>query len=243
MKTNSLIAFYTILAIASVAFTASAESHDYKLNVQDFNKLNVVDNIHVKCSCLPDSAGWAVFSCSPEIASNLIFTNNKGKLTVDLTYEDDEPLGLPVIQVYSSSLKEIKNAGDSTLTVDRLDKVPKLTVRVIGNGRINVSGIDSPAVDAGVTAGCGHVSLKGKCTKANLRNVGTGTVDAGALEASNVKCHVLGTGPVVCKAVDELNIYGAGSGTVYHIIEPKTMKNRSIGVKAVLNENGITNSK
>ena len=121
--------------------------------------------------------------------------------------------------------------------------MPKLTVRVIGNGRIDVDDIDCTSVDAGVTAGCGHVKLKGKCTKADLRNVGTGTVDAGALTASKVKCNVLGTGPVVCNPEEELNIYGAGSGTVYYITEPKNLKSRSIGVKAILNPNGIINSK
>ncbi len=34
-----------ITAIAISAMPMSAQSHDYRLNVQDFNKLNVVDNI------------------------------------------------------------------------------------------------------------------------------------------------------------------------------------------------------
>ena len=75
--------------------------------------------------------------------------------------------------------------------------------------------------------------LRGKAARVKLNNIGTGPIEAGALKGKEVKCWVLGTGNIDCNASESLSIVGAGSGTVYYTGDPKTVTNRTIGVKAV----------
>ena len=68
------------LLLGTVTFvTAKAETTDYKLDVHDFSELVVVDGINVDYFCKPDSAGIAVFSCEPEMASHIMFSQKNDR--------------------------------------------------------------------------------------------------------------------------------------------------------------------
>ena len=80
------------LLLGTVTFvTAKAETTDYKLDVHDFSELVVVDGINVDYFCKPDSAGIAVFSCEPEMASHIMFSQKNDRLTIR-TDADEYPI-------------------------------------------------------------------------------------------------------------------------------------------------------
>lgn len=88
-----------------------------------------------------------------------------------------------------------------------------------------------------IRTGNGHLVVTGTTRDANLKNVGTGTLEASGLKSENTKCHVLGTGPIDCNASVTLSINGAGSGKVYYGGSPSKITNRSLGIKAISVDN------
>lgn len=230
MKKYIVSALFTIVSCIT-AF--SAEKADYKLEVQDFTELKVTDNINVDYICSSDSAGWVSFTCDPAISSKLMFSNNKSQLHIQVASDDEILHDLPTLRVYSSSLSKVENDSDSTVRILGNEPVPTFKCRVVGNGMIIVKNIDANTVEAAITTGNGHIVIsEGKSQKAKLSNVGTGTLEAGALKAKNVKATLYGTGDVDCTATESLTIYGAGSGKIYYKGNPEKVSNRSLGIKA-----------
>ena len=219
--------------IALAAFSAVAVAHpaDYKLKVQPFCELTVVDGIGVDCYCVPDSAGWAVFTCEPELASRIMFNNNAQALTVQTDAEESAIAGLPRIKLYTATLTRVENSGDSLVRIYAAEPVKSLKAKQIGNGCLEVHNIDASNVEASVMAGKGQLSIEGSAQKATLRNVSTGPIDASRLSAREINCFILGTGDINCSPVEKLKVVGAGSGMVIYHNEPAKITNRGIGVK------------
>lgn len=160
---------HILLILLLVAFSVSAdEVAAYRLKVQNFSELTVVDGVAVDYHCRQDSIGWAVFFTTPDKASQIMFENNAEHLTIRSTADEAPILGLPTIKVYSASLKGVENSGDSLLRVFEPMHVDVLKIRQIGNGSIEIADIDADYVDASVTAGKGQVMLSGKANKAKF---------------------------------------------------------------------------
>lgn len=224
-----------IFAAASGICAVAQEMADYRLQVQDFTELKVTDAINVDYRCSPDSAGWAYFTTTPDVAENLLFSNNKATLTIQLGPDiDDKPVVLPTIRVYSTALAKVENSADSTVRVLTNVPQPSFRAQLIGNGTLIVRQVRATNVDAGINTGNGHLVIThGTAARAKLTNVGTGPLEAGGLEAQRVKVMAFGTGPIDCHATESLTVYGAGSCTLHYIGKPEKVTNRSIGVKLV----------
>lgn len=215
-----------------MAFCANAQNNDYLLKIGDFNQLTVAANITVDYRCVPDSAGLAIFSASPTVAHAITFTNKNNKLKIEVLSDDPIVEPLPVVTVYSLSLLEASNWGDSTLTVATNNPGAKFKANVIGNGNIVANGVWATQVEASVKAGNGHVFLTGKAQSAKFTIMSVGAIEALNLEAINVKCAMVGTGSIDCNASETLSITGMGSGKVFYTGNP-TVKNHTVGVKIV----------
>ncbi|MDE6134371.1 MAG: DUF2807 domain-containing protein [Muribaculaceae bacterium] len=228
--------FLSFIAFAAITFFAAyAEDVTYRLKIENFTELTVVDGVNVDCYCRPDSAGWAVFSSDPEYASCITFNNNASRMTVQTTADERPISGMPRITLYCTGLTKIENSGDSLLRVYcETVHAESLKAVQIGNGRMEIKNISSGNLDAGVAAGKGSLSIEGKTDKAKIRNVGTGFIDASGLEVGEVSCFIFGTGDIACTPSEKLKVYGAGSGRVLYTEEPKKVTNRSIGVKTKL---------
>ena len=206
---------------------------DYKLELKDFSELKVNDCLNIEYRCSNDSAGYVFFSCEPEIASNLLFTSKKNSLNIQVADDFDNFDRLPTIKVYSSMLEKVENGSDSTLFIISNQPVKSLKARVIGNGTIIFNSVEATSVDLGIVTGRGHIVVnKGNTFKAKYSNVGTGTIEAGNLNSSQVKVIISGTGNIDCNASESLSVYGMGSGSVYYSGEPSKISNRSVGIKA-----------
>lgn len=225
-----------ILTLAgAIAFSMSlaAEPTSHRLDVGDFNELIVVDGVKVNHVCNADSAGFAVFTCEPECASEITFNNNSGKLTIQTTAENEPYEGMPTVTVYSSSLHKAENSGDSLLCVNICAPTKSLKINQIGNGAIKVTGIDVESLDASFATGNGTMEIIGRADKAKIRNVGTGTINATDLLVTDLSCFIFGTGDIAIGTTDKVKIYGAGNGKVIYDESPVKITNRSIGVKAL----------
>lgn len=221
-------------AAAVCTLAASAQTKDYTLRLEDFEELRVLDGINVVVECSEDSAGMVTFTCEPAMADVLMFESGKGRLKMQVAIDEGGPrTGLPVVHAYCSTLTRVENSGDSTVTVNLTGPQTQFKARVIGNGTIVADGIYTNAAEGRISTGHGHIVLRGKAARVKLNNIGTGPMEAGALKGKEVKCWVLGTGNIDCNASESLSIVGAGSGTVYYTGDPKTVTNRTIGVKAV----------
>lgn len=233
MKRLVIFIYIMIAAMAVYADEVAA----YRLKVENFRELTVVDGVAVEYFCRPDSAGWAIFNTTPEKASKIMFENKAEHLTVQSAADESPIIGLPTIRLYSAALDKIENSGDSLLRVSIPIHLESLKIRQIGNGRIEVTGVDADYVEGSVTAGHGELSIQGNAAKAKFKNVSTGPIDAAALTAKQVNCFIFGTGDIDCAPSEQLRVYGAGSGKVTHHSEPKKITNRGIGVK-ILSANG-----
>lgn len=218
--------------IASATLYAD-ELAAYRLNVQNFSEFTVVDGVSVDYYCRPDSAGWAVFYCTPEKASEIMFENKAEKLTIRSAADENVIKNLPTIRLYSGILNKVENSGDSIVRIFAPAHVENLKISQIGNGKIEARDIDADNVEASITAGKGHLSLSGKADKAKIKNVSTGPIDASGLTVRQANCYLFGTGDIQCMPTEQLRIYGAGSGKVYYHVKPNKITNRGIGVKVL----------
>lgn len=225
------LAALIILTISSLCVSAQ-EIADYKLEVNDFEQLKVSDGVNVEYHCSEDSAGWAYFSCSPQLAERLLFSNNKSQLVIQVDLQEEVLTGLPTIHVYSRSLNKVENSSDSTIVIASCNPVQQFKARIVGNGTLVVNGLEAGSVDAGINTGKGHLVISGSASRVKLSNVGTGPIEAGGLVSTNVKVVLLGTGDIDCCATESISIYGAGSGKVYYAGNPQKIINRSLGIKA-----------
>lgn len=232
MRITKKLLFPAIMAMAFCV--ASAETKDYSLNINDFDELKVVDGINVVYHTSADSAGVITFSCEPAMADKLMFESGKKRLKIEVAIDDQGRVpDLPVVHVRSSMLTRVENSGDSTVIVDLDGPVQAFKARIVGNGTLIVRGVYANSAEGRISTGHGHLVMQGRAATAKLSNIGTGPIEAGSLDAKDVKCWVLGTGPIDCRATERLHIVGAGSGKVYYTGNPGEVTNRTIGVKAI----------
>ncbi|MDE6288625.1 MAG: DUF2807 domain-containing protein [Muribaculaceae bacterium] len=229
MNKLSALIIFSLCALVATA----AEVADYRLEVEDFDQLKVTDGVNIVYTCSEDSAGWVCFSCTPELADRLLFTNNKSQLHIQVDLQEEIITDLPTLHVYSRGLTKVENSSDSTIIIEKNCPVQSLKIRQIGNGMIIFNDIQAGSVEATISTGKGHLVLNGNAGRVKLSNVGTGPIEAGNLVARNVKVIMLGTGGIDCHANESISVYGAGSGKVYYAGNPEKVTNRSLGVKSI----------
>lgn len=222
----------TILSLIFFIIAATAQKSSYKLNVQDFCELTVVDGINVEYISRADSTGWVMFECEQDIASKIMFTNNAERLTIQSAADEGPISGMPLVKVYSNSLRRAENSGDSTLRIYVNVPVKKFSAQQIGNGRLDVNNVDVAELTANVAAGNGSLSINGKAQKAKFTNISAGNIDAENLDVNEARCYVFGKGNIFVSPKELLKVYGAGSGKIYYTETPPKITNRGIGVKA-----------
>ncbi len=232
MSMHKLFLFGVALLCGTIATKAADDERRYELDVKDFSELRVIEGLSVDYKCSADSAGYVTFTSTPDLASVLMFTNNKNRLDIQISTDGIDYQNLPRITVYSRFLSMVENSGDSLVRVQSLQPVPAFKARVIGNGRLSVYGIDTNNLDASLDTGNGTITLYGKAVKTKYNLVGTGSIQADELVSDEIKCSLLGTGFIECAPVNMLNIVGASSGKVYYKGHPQ-IKTRSLGVKVI----------
>lgn len=209
---------------------AAADVSKYRPRFNDFNELTVSSDINVIYKHNPDSAGYAVFECHPSVAHAITFYFNKTKLKIEVISDSALVHDLPTVTVYSSSLSKVTNLGSETISVVAPAPVEELSLKVIGNGAIVASDVKCTRLSAASQAGKGTVTVSGAANEASYTIAGVGAIGAAGMSTIKAKCWVTFTGSIECNVRESLTIYGAGTGTVFYIGEPK-IKKRALGVK------------
>ena len=221
MKRFTLFTLLTL--IVAVAFPAAAKK-TYRLDVGRFDKVKITDNVNVVYKTVADSIGMAVFTGAEEFADAFIFSNNKGKLTIQVNSEDVNNPALPTLYIYSDYITSVESSSALKVTVNHSIPVPSFCAKVIGNGIIEANGINATSAEAVVATGKGIINISGKCQKADYKMVGTGQIEAFDMKATQVKCTILGTGDIYCWPTKELVTKGIGSTKIYYKGNPEISK-------------------
>lgn len=213
-----------LLAVAGMFSTQAQIMERYKVEVGQFDKLKVTDNVNVVYRCLPDSSGYIQYVGSKEFADAFIITPKNGTLKIQVSTEDVGNPDLPTLFVYSDFLTSVENSSSFSVTVENPAPCAEFSVKEIGNGSITVENLKANVVKATIATGKGTVNISGKCQEAEFKMVGTGVISADRLEANDVKCLILGSGSIGCWPVEKMSVKGIGSTKIYYKGDPVVKK-------------------
>lgn len=226
----------SIVLLLTVSLACQAQVTRHEVKVGDFARLSLLDDINVNYRCNADSAGLAVFMCTQEIADHLMFTrNSSGRLSIQVDDAYERQGHLPTITLYSKSLDEIENSGDSTLRISGLPPMKAFKVLLIDNGKVIARGLRASKLELQILSGKGKIIAQGSCDDLALRLVGTGEIQADEVVATNVSCRIMGTGTIGCDVNGgDLKVSGSGTGKVYYKGTPNKVTVRKLGtIKAI----------
>ena len=233
MKKKALI---SVVLIAITALVPFAQVTRHEVKVGNFSRLVVLDDVNVNYCCNADSAGLVVFSSTQEIAEHLMFNiSDTGRMSIQVSNEFERQGNLPTLTIYSSSLDEAENAGDSTLRVIGLPPMKAFKVRLTDNGKVIVRSVRASLLELQILSGKGKIIADGSCDDLSLRLIGTGEIQADQVAADNVSCRIMGTGSIGCDVRGgELKVSGSGTGKVYYKGNPSKVTVRKLGtIKAI----------
>lgn len=213
MRNIILLTFTLLMTCGAFA----EDSYNYSIEVGQFDKVRVLDNINVVYRYLPDSTGYVQYRGEPNLENLFNFSaKGDGKLKIQTQQEYENKVNLPVVYIYSDFLTSVENSSDSELKVESLAPCAEFKATQIGNGRVVVDGLNADKVIASLNTGNGTVNVAGKCEEAILKMVGTGMIAADRLRAEDVQCKILGTGTIGCWPVKNLSVKGIGSTKIYY---------------------------
>lgn len=226
----------SLTLIVAVSLLACAQEVRHEVRVGDFTRLALIDNVNVNYRCNADSAGFAVFTSTQDVADHFMFSlSSKGQLSIQVADEYERTGNVPTITVYSSSLSEAENGGESILRVMDLPPLKTFKVRLTDNGKIIVKNVRSSQLECQILSGKGKIIADGSCDDLSLRLIGTGEIQADQVTAVNVSCRIMGTGTIGCHVNGgELKVSGSGTGKVYYKGQPSKVTVRKLGtIKAI----------
>lgn len=215
----------SILALIVLFTSVRAQQNErFTIEVGQFDKLKVMDNVNVVYRNLPDSTGFVQFAGSREFAAAFLLSPNEGTLKIQVATESLGNPDLPVLYVYSDFLTSVENASEFTVTVERCAPCAVFNAKQIGNGKIIVEDVKSNTVKGMIATGNGSVNISGRCREAFFNMVGTGMISADRLQAESVNCKILGGGSIGCWPADMLVVKGLGSTKIYYKGSPQIKK-------------------
>ena len=217
-----------IFLVAGILMAVMAYAQDlgnYRLNIGQFDKVKIYDNVNVVYRCLPDSSGYVQFQGTEEFENAFIFNLKKdGTLKIQVNTEDIGKPDLPVLYIYSDFLISAENSSDFSLSIENPAPCAEFSATQVGNGSIDVENIKANKVIASITTGSGTVTLSGACVSASFRMVGAGLISADRLKADEVSCRILGTGSIGCWPLEKLQVRGIGTTKIYYKGNPQIKK-------------------
>lgn len=121
-------------------------------------------------------------------------------------------MGAATVRVTLPALQAASLSGAGTLTIDSL-RGARASLSVEGSGRIAVARVDADRLDVGVV-GSGTIALAGTAKDFGALLRGSGSLDAGALTASDARLVSESSGQLTLAARRSATITAAGSGSV-----------------------------
>ncbi len=212
--------FFLALLLAVGIGSASADSN--VVNIFPFDKISAKGGVKINYRCVADSAGLAVVE-SARGAKDVELNIKKGELSVKPVRESDFS-EWPEVTVYSAYLTGVSSEDNAHISAQLSTIVPEFSANVTGNGKITVGNLDCTSARASLSTGSGKIIMSGRCINATYTLVGTGSIEASALQAETVKCNVTGTGSIGCDASETLDVRGLGSTRIFYKGQPDIRK-------------------
>lgn len=214
-----------LFLLSLISFIVHAEVQDYKVEVGQFDKLKVLDNVNVVYRCNADSTGFVQYRGEKEFADAFIITpKSDGTLRIQVSTEDVGHPNLPTLYVYSDFLTSVENSSAFSVIVENPAPCAEFKATQIGNGSVAVEDLKTNKLVASLNTGNGTVNVSGTALAAVLKMVGTGIISADRLKADEVQCKILGSGSIGCWPVAILSVKGIGSTKIYYKGDPKIKK-------------------
>lgn len=214
-----------LLLLSLIAFSLHAEVQDYKVEVGQFDKLKILDNVNVVYRCNADSTGLVQYRGEKEFADAFIITPKPdGTLRIQVSTEDVGHPNLPTLYVYSDFLTAVENSSAFSVVVENPAPCAEFKATQIGNGSVAVENLKTNKLTASLSTGNGTVNVSGSALTAVLKMLGTGIISADRLKADKVQCKILGSGSIGCWPVATLSVKGIGSTKIYYKGDPKIKK-------------------
>ncbi len=213
-----------LMIIAALAGCLHMNAEEFKLNVGQFSKVSVDDNVNVVYVGADGSPSRVVYEGDNKYKKAFIITQNGEKLRIQVeTIFVDDP-ELPTLYLYSDFLESASLSAESTLTIKSVAPSSEFNMSIMGNGAIVADNIRATKVSAAIKSGNGTITVSGNCQQANFTMIGNGTIQADRLEATNVDCKMLGNGSIGCWPVNTLNVKGIGKTKIYYKGSPEIKK-------------------
>lgn len=228
-----ILSFATVGAQTFISPTGTQKIGHYVLKLEDFSQLVVKDGVNINYKSSVDSAGMAVFDAPDNIASTIVFSPKKDKLTIQYDVRNEKYKNIPTITVYSKFLTSVENQADSVIRILNINSGPELKLKVVGNGKIVANNIIVNKLSANITTGKGIIVTSGQCGFANFSNYGAGQIQADLLKCDEIKCKLMGTGTIGCYPLKKLEAIGVGTGKVYYRGEPETIDKSTISTQVI----------
>lgn len=221
--------FFCLLLALSTG--GMAQSRLRSLDVGKYTRIIVEADVDVTVRFVPDSAGLVTYECPDSLVSALIFDRTSpSKLKIQLSSNFlERRVKLPCVTVYADLLEEINSSSAGRVEVLDLPRVPSFKGVLMGNGTLEVSGIDVGKMTGVLATGAGTINLSGKCHEATLRLTGAGSIRGYDLVADKVSAQVLGGGEIFCYPLEKLVLTGVGSTRVYYRGKPAKIKKAGLG--------------
>ncbi|MBD5358163.1 MAG: hypothetical protein HDR88_14410 [Bacteroides sp.] len=214
-----------LLLLSLIAFNMHADVQNYKVEVGQFDKIKIQDNVNVVYRCLPDSTGFVQYSGDKEFADAFIITpKSDGTLRIQVSTEDVGNPNLPTLYVYSDFLTSVENSSAFTVVIENPAPCAEFKATQIGNGNLAVENVKTNKIIASINTGNGTVNVSGTSQTAVLKMVGTGVISADRLKADDVECKILGSGTIGCYPEMNLSVKGLGSTKIYYKGDPRIKK-------------------
>lgn len=217
------IFFIAIMALV-VSQAKADEIGKYSVEVGQFDKVKVCDNVNVVYRCLPDSTGYVQYSGDRQFADAFIISPKDGTLKIQVSTEDVGHPDLPVLYIYSDFLTSVENSSNFSFMIEDPAPCAEFKATQIGNGSLTIENLKTNKLSAAIKTGNGSVTVSGKCQEAQYKMLGTGMIAADRMESVSVNCRIMGSGSIGCWPEKLLTVKGLGSTKIYYKGDPKIKK-------------------
>ncbi|MBR3951386.1 MAG: DUF2807 domain-containing protein [Bacteroidaceae bacterium] len=175
-----------------------------------YNSIAVYDNIEVNVSSgAPAMSIYAPSNVQAHISTTVV----DGVLVIK--YNDNVKVMVdeePVVLITHPGLTTIYS-NDSTQTGIPDTKATLQSLRVEGDGDIEVVGLDVPQLTATII-GNGSITLRGTARQAQYIVNGRGEIDADKMNVGTLQASIEGNGEIECYAHDHLEAHTTGMGEI-----------------------------
>ncbi len=214
----------TIFLFLGFFLTQSVNAEHYKLEIEDFETLEIRIPGSIEWSSGPASG---TIDCSGAIMEIFEAEQNGKKLTLQWKNNGNPDWkfgnGKIKIRLNSEMLKKVTVSGSADLLFKSINKVPQFSLNISGSGDYS-GNIECSENAVFNISGSGNIVAAGKCKSMQLSIAGSGDFQGADLKSDIAKISISGSGDAKIHAENELDVSISGSGKIIYSGNPAKVK-------------------